>query len=617
MIRHLHIENMGPHRVLDYAPEHPAGRVTIMGPSQQGKTTLIDAICFCLWGVDREGRPFDPALVYGDERYTAVTINLTSGAEARRRRTRSGQVRRVWVSPRVGGSGEMEYSNEADFRVAMRALGRERICRSILVPFSWLALAEGEGGGRPLRDLLAGMVPEGVAGLVRRSMGADWREDMPLVESLAVEARRAAGGRLDAAGVRVLAASERLARAVARMKEPAADGEAIARSQATVDAGQQWAAHDLALARHRLAHGRQAEVEAWDTATAEIKEARAAIPPMADLESAYRALFRAHEVRSETLAAANRSAQSQRAILQETERRIADARVDAGLLGRVPCTRLVEVTLDGASISSLCPLLSKARAAQESQPALDAERATAQAALQVAETNQQAAVAQEARDRADMDRAKEDATRARLVHDHLDARERALGTRPEVLAAEEPPAAPEGERPTSEAVTVAKALIVSATRRQGARERDEQEHAEADTSHKAAIEVRTTLEREVAVLDRLVEVLRAAPATLAEMAIAGCGDLGPVTMVLVNNGVQVLVDGRPAREPLVSRGRLTYADALLRAGLRRLANLPWLPLFIDNGQDWSEDFADVPAPVVVLRTTGGPDNAMEVSSEPA
>jgi hypothetical protein len=67
-------------------------------------------------------------------------------------------------------------------------------------------------------------------------------------------------------------------------------------------------------------------------------------------------------------------------------------------------------------------------------------------------------------------------------------------------------------------------------------------------------------------------------------------------------GSRVLVDGRDAREPLVSRGRLTYADSLLRAGLRRALRRLWLPVWVDNTQDWSGAF-DIEGPAVLCSTT--------------
>ena len=89
------------------------------------------------------------------------------------------------------------------------------------------------------------------------------------------------------------------------------------------------------------------------------------------------------------------------------------------------------------------------------------------------------------------------------------------------------------------------------------------------------------------------------------------GDLGPVSFVFGDNpAVEVRVDGRPWW--LASRGRLIVADAYLRAALRRVMELEFLPLVIDNVQDvGGQDLPALAPPLIVLRTNHGPELTVE------
>lgn len=66
------------------------------------------------------------------------------------------------------------------------------------------------------------------------------------------------------------------------------------------------------------------------------------------------------------------------------------------------------------------------------------------------------------------------------------------------------------------------------------------------------------------------------------------------------------MDGRPWRR--ASRGRLIYADAVLRCAIRRAAAAKFgpafgrLPVFVDDVQSWTGEWDGIEAPAVYLVT---------------
>jgi hypothetical protein len=183
---------------------------------------------------------------------------------------------------------------------------------------------------------------------------------------------------------------------------------------------------------------------------------------------------------------------------------------------------------------------------------------------------------------------------------------RELGPAPSAPAAHPEPEAPRAcPRPTEEEARLAETTLAQADGVARDRRTLGQELTLERGNLTRAEETGARLELDVAHDEALVDALRRAPTLLAERGLALLGDLGPVSVVFEpdKGGSRVLVDGRDAREPLVSRGRLTWADCLLRAGLRRALRRPWLPVWVDNAQDWSGAFDHIEGPAVLCSTS--------------
>ncbi|MEO0600014.1 MAG: hypothetical protein AAF211_01180, partial [Myxococcota bacterium] len=111
--------------------------------------------------------------------------------------------------------------------------------------------------------------------------------------------------------------------------------------------------------------------------------------------------------------------------------------------------------------------------------------------------------------------------------------------------------------------------------------------------------------REYERFSALLDAVRAAPSTVAERQALALGDLGPVNLKFGDNpAVEVLIDNRPWW--LASRGRQVVADMWLRAAIRRVLDMEWLLLVVDNIQDvGGQPLPDIEGPVMLLQTTDG------------
>jgi hypothetical protein len=162
---------------------------------------------------------------------------------------------------------------------------------------------------------------------------------------------------------------------------------------------------------------------------------------------------------------------------------------------------------------------------------------------------------------------------------------------------------PDCDSPTAEEVEAARAIVDADTAANSAATYadDVKERAER------AVEVaRAKLRNTNAAHERaeaLVTAIRGAPAKLLPYAVQALGDLGPVAIQPDGDGCRVLIAGWPWRE--ASAGQLIHADLHLRLALRRALGCPWLPVVVDNVQDWSGAWPEVAGPSIWLETKGG------------
>jgi hypothetical protein len=180
----------------------------------------------------------------------------------------------------------------------------------------------------------------------------------------------------------------------------------------------------------------------------------------------------------------------------------------------------------------------------------------------------------------------------------------AMGSRPEVTGVTD--VAPSLPRPSAEDITVAREQERVAIAQGGAHARWIEELAEAKRQAKLAMTAHADASAEATRADALVDAIRSAPSAIAAQQAEALGDLGPVSLAFGENpAVAVHIDGRPFW--LASRGRQVVADIWLRAGIRRVTEVPELPLAVDNIQDVGGQPVPRACPALHMRTTDDPE----------
>jgi hypothetical protein len=477
-----------------------------------------------------------------------------------------------------------------------------------VVPFAWQALAEGPGGGRGLRDLLAGLVEGGSGAIVRELMGAAYRDGDNLVnEQLAVANRRGTKRDHEQHTGRLASIRERVSSLERRIEELVAPApEDLEQAQAVVHAAKAWAEHDIRAKAWEQTEGRRAEsarlAELWASARAKLTAEEP--PNPVDLLGQMRRMEEAHAAVQAEQRRLDAQVHAEQRLLAEEKAALASCEENVAGIDQVPCKGMELRHLQGTVECGKCKYLVDAYAAalrledlrtSVKRICLDVQTAETQAAVAAGKVAQAAAKLSEARVKMDASTGRRQAWEKRL---------RELGPAPSAPAAHPEPEAPRAcPRPTEEEARLAETTLAQADGVARDRRTLGQELTLERGNLTRAEETGARLELDVAHDEALVDALRRAPTLLAERGLALLGDLGPVSVVFEpdKGGSRVLVDGRDAREPLVSRGRLTYADSLLRAGLRRALRRPWLPVWVDNAQDWSGAI-DIEGPAVLCWT---------------
>ncbi|MEO0603767.1 MAG: AAA family ATPase, partial [Myxococcota bacterium] len=239
MLQQLTVTGLGPHK--DFTAQfNPSGRTTVTGPSESGKTSILEAITFCLWGRSWGGK-FRPEAIHDGMSKAIVEMVLDSGRCIRRSVTRSRSQKR---SITIGEETE-EYGTEAKFLDALGDLGRDiDTLRVVLAPMEWVPMVS--GNARAFRDLLAAILPDAdVASEIEQLMaeaGQVLNEgDVELTEKEVMSRRLAAKKARDEAQGRLDAAEERLA--TLRTSEPELDADAAVDPE-ILEAATQWAEYD-------------------------------------------------------------------------------------------------------------------------------------------------------------------------------------------------------------------------------------------------------------------------------------------------------------------------------------------------------------------------------------
>lgn len=641
MFSSIRIQGLGPH--VNHTFHFDAAGVTeIWGRSEQGKSTLLDAIAFVLWGQGRDGTPLDEACVHDGADQVHVDLTLRSGVTFSRSRSRKRSGKRRIRRRMFDKSGAVEeYGSEAAWRGALRHFGLQvDALRCVITPFAWRRLALGTGDGRPFRDLLDTVLP--TAGTRREvveqllaARGRQLRSDDPITMSGAQDARRYAREGHD----RATAAISTLQRSIDKL--------------ANTEIPDRPSKHDVEQAEHVLY---RAEVwKAGDPARTEYDErlfevARlrgdladwqaqiAALGPCpessGDLEAARLAL---NELRGKRVPIQHHL-QDLRRQLPVVPDDLAPAQHYDDAIMRAK--KAVQEAHDAVLLASdICPTCN--RSGWQGAAVAAADRlANARVDLQVAESTQ--AAEQERIERLlEQLRAKRldvetriESTEGQLTELEADI-ETAVGALAALQAGNRPARTwqhkreligdapvvpdllpevpcPDFERPSDDAIADATAVRQAeheATTAAAQQQRDlDQLRMQLAASEKDARVYKARLEH----CEALVAAVRAEPSESVRQQLAHLGDLGPVEVrLLENGGVDVRVDGRPWDS--ASDGRQIVADVWLRAGLRRAMQAP-VPLVVDCTQNVAGQEIPRFEPMVMLRTMDCPLRVMAKSA---
>ena len=582
------------------------GVTRIEGPSQSGKSTLSAAITFCLWGEMPEGGKVPVDIIHHGAKRCSVTLTWANGVQHQRTMTKSRSQKRY----RIAKDSTTEFSTEKDWRERLGLLGRKHdVLRHLVSPMAWLSLADGKA--RPLRDLLASVLPEvDHTALVSEMMTerdqvlnaehADWSEkDATMSRKTAnADEKRAEG------------AEQAAIKSVERLGAPVEIAAAVVDTEA-IKLVAEWDQYDTAMERNgeRLKDRQRAEQNRKDYRRrlkdigehpgAAQTDAKQAAKDAAKLKR--RATETGHAVSDLRLKVAGLEPKAVELPETATWNEAGDiltVAVDEDSTVEVHLGE-EEVHFDSGSLPwPIIDALVAWRA--ERDPRLVALRAD----LKTAETAHTKALtlAEQCQAIADKARAHADAITAyqRAI--------KALGPRPAVPDAPPEPTAPAGERPTAEDVAKARDADSARQKAQGASEQRAADLAAAETSLEEAQATLAQKTERATYWRALVEVIREAPSRAVSDGLTAMGDLGPVTITVgvdpADPAVAIEVDGLPWS--LTSSGRKVVADAYFRAGLRRAAGLGKFPLVIDDTSlVGGQPQANVSGPKILMVTTHG------------
>ncbi len=618
------------------------GDSIIEGASEQGKTLVIDAVCFALYGWNRFARPLEVAAIHDDADEVSVEILFEWGVTIRRVLRKGKEGKRGKTSRFLG---EEEFTTEKVWLGRLKTIGSApKMVVQVMAPMAWQPLVAGEGRGRPFRDLLARLLPKSdkvhIIKVLLQEAGFAFKRGDPINPDMAEMVRRQANtrrekarGKLDGL-TKLLEASEidkPTAPSTAEVHAATAVVELVGVWRVYQDADDSWTDQEERRARAYDA------AEGWDTEISELGDR-----PDGDGDAIAEADAALTSLRTE-VASLQMNIGLQSRALEEAEEAAKDAATAEGLGAEHDAAfnrarrEQSDAIVAQENITGVCPKCQRdgwegalSAGAERVQFAnrevdrleewattrradLEVERTermtTAKDAVEVAQTSlnqstkKQAALAKSIKTTEGISRR---ALRVNGDAVEWDRRRKTLGERPAVPEAADKPEQPEALHPSM--VTAAKAtqLLEGAKKAEGATAQRNRDVATLNKTRADAAIHFGGMKEEAARLDALVNAVRKAPSVAARKQLGALGDLGPVKLDLTEEGgVTVLVDGRPYH--LASTGRVVVADAWLRAGLRRALKMPFLPLFVDNTQ--AVGGMDVPrfSPTILLKTTDSPN----------
>ena len=602
MFRIIKVDGLGPCQ--GEAFDIPAGRVTIRGPSEGGKSTIMTAMCLALWGTDATGRPLDVRAIADTGLQKArVELVTAKGTSFARSIDRDRATTRQLTSP--GADIAEDFKTEKFWlKHALPAIlarelkaGKRKVHagRLVAVPFAWEELADSAGGGRELRDALDDIAGgteklEDVVAALMDDAGEALEDGDPLTPAAAEEARKAAKTWADKAAGAEEACKAAVFDVVSEQLDEGPSVAEVDTARATLVDARSWDDHRTAF---NAIESRLLRLDAdqlqWDSDVLALgKKPPFSAPVLAEAEGAMRPAVSRLEGYQETLAKVRGKLEAyQDAGLDDAVRSAIEGRLKAYRkhVGKCPeCQRRWSKAPD--VIAELEQRLAGGVEAETSGTVADinVEITRLLGEIGQAKRNLQRKTAAQR-----LQQVKKDAaTRWQTLRDRL-------GDRP-ADATGSVPVSPDLEEPTAEAVESARETIRASERAAGASEGLAGRKKRANRAHKEAERDTRTARARVAHLEALVDAVRRAPSERLRRTLGTLGDTGPVSFKLLNgsDGIEVLIDKRPRRH--ASRGRSIYADLCFRLALRRALRMTWFPIFVDDAQCWSKGWPDTTEP---------------------
>ena len=598
-MHHLTIKGLGAHEHTEVTLHE--GVTCVSGASETGKSTLMLAASFALWGTDPMGKALPVETIRDGAERASVTLGLSGLVVERSLAVSKSGSRRISRSVRDEDGRRHECPTEADVLRRLPAAYQDaEAARLVMFPFVWRELLAGKGKGLALREALDRMLPgKSAADLIDERLP----DAAPRTEKAAEAHRRDVNRRHNQ-----LIGAEEAARDALREARDNAPGEV---DPADVDAANEvleehaaWqaeqAAKDEAYSNWSTVKARR---ESWEQAKAVAGAEPDEPEPTAE---ELRRLCEAADLASDKAHAAKMADDRARVSLGNAEQSLRYVCDDIQRLEETVTSEALPLPCAGVD-AGLCRIASRAAEARagtvvrletrRAQRAVCEEAVSTAGAAKVAAGEAAAAAAVDAEEAlAAYRRADTLALTWRTYRDRVAA----LGEEPEE-AGEEPeqPAAPSVER--QERVTKARAVLQAAGEAHAVSEAHHARLERLASTHKQAQADLMASADEAQDAGWWVEIIRAAP---GEALAAKLGHLGddPVSFD-TTDGFEVLIDGRPWW--LASRGRQVVADAELRAALRDAAGLDELPIFIDDVSSVRGQPVPEPDGAVLLVTTEG------------
>lgn len=621
---------------------HPSV-VTVSGASGVGKSLLIDAIVFALVGTQRDGKTFDVRTIRNGADKCEVKAEI-GGHRVKASVTRAGSWTRV-----VDGVSDPATARH---HAALGIDGRADVVRFIVAPMLASKLMDRELG-RPLRDLLTSVLPKietrGVvaAMMTARGLALDASDSVEIADAEAAQTAANAARNTAAA---MLQRSEGALAGIDAVPAGPTDAE-VETARAIVALAAEWARYDriTASSADRVAHRRSLEaVVAAPLPGLTPDDAIASARAVLERDAAHQGYVQAVADRRARLAAREVAEMEQarrtkaRAELGEApavvdvkpitdeigavERGLAALRAKAVPCGECGTPKLADPERVKKGDEKLAVLRERLASALEANRAATAHtRALAGIGGDVAipDVGPAPVAPCEPPDAAQVATANatltDAATSVRIREAAISARDRASSTLASLTAhADDVGPAPSAARPTEDAAQAATVVLrraEAATIAAGAAER-QRAKAQADVAKDAAAldAATTTAARKAAVLD----CARKAPSIIADRQRALFGDLGCVQLRFPpdegrgTQAIEVLVETEDAAGHVeivpwerASTGWRILADLHLRAAVRRLSGLDWLPIFVDEAQSWSGDYPAIPGLIQLWTTEAG------------